>query len=54
MRSRNVVVEFESYEVALACWNSPEYRHAASLRQPPVAEGDVIICEGYDGSPPKT
>ncbi len=52
MRARNVVIEFDSYETALACWNSPEYQHAASFRQPPVAEGDFIICEGYDGAPP--
>ena len=52
MRARNVVIEFASYEKALACWNSPEYQHAASFRQPPVAEGDFIICEGYDSVPP--
>ncbi|MBV8767344.1 MAG: DUF1330 domain-containing protein, partial [Hyphomicrobiales bacterium] len=39
MRARNVVIEFDSYEKALACWNSPEYQRAASFRQPPVAEG---------------
>jgi uncharacterized protein (DUF1330 family) len=54
MRARNVVIEFESYEQALACWNSPEYQAAAKLRQPPIAEGDFIICEGYDGKPPTT
>jgi uncharacterized protein (DUF1330 family) len=52
MRARNVVIEFKSYEVALACWNSPEYQEAARLRQPPIAEGDFIICEGYDGPQP--
>ena len=52
MRARNVVIEFDSYETALACWNSPEYQRAAKLRQLPVAEGDFIICEGYDGKPP--
>ena len=52
MRARNVVIEFESYEKALACWNSPEYRRAANFRQPPIADGDFIICEGYDGPQP--
>ena len=52
MRARNVVIEFESYEKALACWNSPEYRRAANFRQPPIADGDFIIGEGYDGPQP--
>jgi uncharacterized protein (DUF1330 family) len=52
MRARNVVIEFESFDVALACWNSPEYQHAATFRQPPVADGDFIICEGHDGREP--
>ncbi|MBV8184206.1 MAG: DUF1330 domain-containing protein [Hyphomicrobiales bacterium] len=51
-RARNVVIEFESYEKALACWHSPEYQRAARLREPPIAEGDFIICEGYDGEQP--
>jgi len=52
-RARNVVIEFESYEKALACWHSPEYQRAASLRAPPIADGDFIICEGYDGMQPR-
>ena len=53
MRSRNVVIEFDSYEKALACWHSPEYQYAASLRQPPIADGDFLVIEGYDGPQPK-
>jgi len=53
MRSRNVVIEFDSLETALACWNSPEYRAAAALREPPIADGDFLICEGYDGPQPE-
>ena len=31
--SRLVVIEFESYEKALECYNSPEYQAALVLRQ---------------------
>jgi uncharacterized protein (DUF1330 family) len=32
-RSRLVVIEFPDYETALACYRSPEYQHAFTLRQ---------------------
>ena len=44
-RSRHVVIEFESYEQALACFRSPEYQAAAKLRQA-FAESDLVIVEG--------
>lgn len=47
-RPRNVVIEFASFEDAMACYNSPEYQAAAKIRQA-VATGEVIIVEGYDG-----
>lgn len=50
-RSRNVVIEFDTYENALACYRSPEYAAAKAIRVP-VAQGDLIIVEGYDGSQP--
>lgn len=50
-RSRNVVIEFPSYQAALDCWNSPAYQAALRLRQP-VSTGDVVIVEGYDGPQP--
>ncbi|MEM8843063.1 MAG: DUF1330 domain-containing protein, partial [Pseudomonadota bacterium] len=31
-RSRNVVLEFESYEQALACYQSPDYQNIIPLR----------------------
>ena len=50
-RSRNVVIEFPSYQAALDCWNSAEYKHAISIRAP-ISEGDIVIIEGYDGPQP--
>lgn len=50
-RARNVVIEFPSYQAALDCWNSPEYRRALAIRQP-VSTADVIIVEGYEGPQP--
>jgi|SRR5262245_37988240 uncharacterized protein (DUF1330 family) len=50
-RARNVVVEFPSYQAALECYRSPEYREAIKLRVP-VSTIDLIIIEGYDGPQP--
>lgn len=47
-RSRNVVIEFPSYEAALACYKSDGYQAAKALRDP-VSSGDIVIIEGYDG-----
>lgn len=50
-RARNAVIEFPSYEAALACYNSPEYQEAAKLRKP-HAVADIIIVEGHDQPDP--
>jgi uncharacterized protein (DUF1330 family) len=50
-RSRNVVIEFSSYEDALACYRSPAYQEALKLRLE-FATSDLIIIEGYDGPQP--
>lgn len=44
-RERHVVIEFESFEQALACYRSAEYQSAAKLRQA-YAESEVLIVEG--------
>jgi uncharacterized protein (DUF1330 family) len=50
-RARNVVIEFPSYDAALACYRSPTYQHAASLRHG-ASEIELLIIEGYDGPQP--
>ncbi|HHB81785.1 MAG TPA: DUF1330 domain-containing protein [Aliiroseovarius sp.] len=47
-RSRNVVIEFPSYEAARACYDSPEYQAAKELRDA-ISTADLVIIEGYDG-----
>lgn len=51
-RSRQTVIEFPSYEAALACWQSPQYQYAITLRQP-VSTLDIVVIEGYDGPQPE-
>jgi uncharacterized protein (DUF1330 family) len=50
-RARNVVIEFPSYETALACYRSPAYQKAIGFRQD-ASDGDLVIIEGYDGPQP--
>ena len=50
-RARNVVIEFPTYEAALACWDAPEYQ-AAKAERDGHAVADIIIIEGYDGPQP--
>ena len=50
-RTRNVVIEFPSYQAALDCWKSPEYQKAMALRLS-VSVVDLVIVEGYDGPQP--
>jgi uncharacterized protein (DUF1330 family) len=44
-RGRNVVIEFESYDVALACYRSPEYQAAAEFRRK-ASIGEILVVEG--------
>ncbi|ANJ55688.1 DUF1330 domain-containing protein [Pseudomonas silesiensis] len=42
---RNVVIEFDSYEQALACYRSDEYQEAKRHREG-VARAQIVIVEG--------
>lgn len=44
-RARNVVIEFESLERAVACYNSPEYQRARAHRTG-AAEAELMVVEG--------
>lgn len=44
-RERHVVIEFDSYKMALECHMSPEYQEASKLRDT-CSENDIIIVEG--------
>ncbi len=50
-RARHVVIEFASYEQAIACYRSPEYASALAIRKS-AAEAEILIIEGYDGPQP--
>jgi uncharacterized protein (DUF1330 family) len=46
-RPRNVVIEFPSYEDAVACFNSPEYQSARAKRlNAGIAE--IVLVEGAE------
>src|SRR5262245_19881493 len=51
-RSRNVILEFPSYQAALDCWKSPGYQSAMQHRLP-VSTMDLVIIEGYEGPQPQ-
>ena len=45
IRARHVLIEFESLEKAIACYESPEYQEASKFRKG-AAEGDIVLVEG--------
>jgi uncharacterized protein (DUF1330 family) len=45
---RHVVLEFDSYAVAKACYDSPEYAAASKIRDK-YSVADLVIIEGYVG-----
>src|SRR5690606_9229174 len=44
-RARNVVIEFDSVEAAIACYNSPEDTEASAVRQR-YADAGLVSVEG--------
>jgi uncharacterized protein (DUF1330 family) len=50
-RKHNVVIEFESYAKALACYESAEYQEAMAFLKD-VGPTDLVIVEGYEGPQP--
>jgi uncharacterized protein (DUF1330 family) len=38
----------QSYEAAVACYNSPAYQAAFDIRKE-VSIGDMVIVKGYEG-----
>jgi uncharacterized protein (DUF1330 family) len=50
-RKHNVVIEFESYAQALACYDSPEYQNAMQHLKD-AGPTDLVIIEGYEGPQP--
>ncbi|MCD5975009.1 MULTISPECIES: DUF1330 domain-containing protein [Pseudomonas] len=42
---RTVIIEFDSYDQAVACYNSPEYQDAMSYRAG-AARAEIVIVEG--------
>ena len=45
-RPRTVVIEFPSYEAALACYHSAAYAEAIAAREG-ASVGDLVIVEGF-------
>ncbi len=44
-RKRNIIIEFESLEVAQACYNSEQYQKATAIKLA-VADSEIILVEG--------
>lgn len=51
MFERHVVIEFPSFEQAVACHQSPEYQAAARFRRNGAGEVEQVIVEGGDATP---
>ena len=46
-RSRNTIIEFPSFDMAMACWDSKEYQELKANRVD-AGELDIVIVEGLD------
>jgi len=48
---RFVVIEFPSFEQAVACYDSLEYSEAAAFRRGGAGEVELVIVEGGEATP---
>jgi len=48
---RHVVVEFPTFEAAVACHQSPEYQEARKFRLNGVGDNELVIVAGGDATP---
>ncbi len=48
-RERHIVIQFPSYDDALACYHDPDYQEAARIRLT-AAETEIVIVEGVQQS----
>jgi uncharacterized protein (DUF1330 family) len=48
---RFIVIEFSTFDQAVACFTSPEYDKAAAFRRSGAGEVETIIVEGGDATP---
>ena len=49
-RDRHVIIEFDSYEQALACYESPEYQAAAAFRRAGGGVVENVMVDGGDAT----
>jgi uncharacterized protein (DUF1330 family) len=49
---RFIVIEFPTFDQAVACFTSPEYAHAAAFRRAGAGEVENVIVEGVESAPP--
>src|SRR5438874_9861646 len=47
---RFIVIEFPSFDRAVACFTSPEYDQAAAFRRSGAGEVENVIVEGVEGT----
>jgi uncharacterized protein (DUF1330 family) len=47
---RFVVIEFPTFEQGVACFDSPEYKHAAAFRRGGAGEVETIMVDGGDAT----
>jgi uncharacterized protein (DUF1330 family) len=44
------LIEFDTFEQGVACFQSPEYKEAAALRRNGAGEVEMVVVEGGDAT----